>query len=497
MSESKRDMENIQRNLEDFLEQELKNNIETSSSDYEDIVRAAYQGDADLDEERGIDEREPKESGSEESGFSLKGERLEQEPLYQEENSFGKAHAGKKVHAEKKAHAGKNVHAGRNVHANKKTHVKKKKSEGKSRRQDKKSAKKESFLKRKRSERKERLKEEKDRGREDLSKKKQSKGRKNKEQEEERKSGFGKFLSVLVCFFVLLCIAWYIGISGIYGKMKYESVGQLAGESMTDNGVVNILLIGTDARSSEEAGRSDAMILLSVSSKTKTVHMTSLLRDMYVEIPGHDGNRLNAAYAYGGPELLLETVSDNFDIDVNRYVVVDFQTFANLVDAVGGVDLELSNEEVQWVNAYLNEYNILRNMPLETDYLDTSLSGVIHLNGPQALAYSRNRYIGSDFGRTERQRKVLGAVADNIASAVISNPLELIDGVFSELTTNLSKSECLQLSLMSAKLLTYDIVQSSIPLSGTYRDATIRGMAVLEVDFEKNKEYIRSEIYGE
>ena len=104
--------------------------------------------------------------------------------------------------------------------------------------------------------------------------------------------------------------------------------------------------------------------------------MTSLLRDMYVDIPGRDGNRLNAAYSFGGPELLLETVKQNLGIEVNRYAVVNFQAFANLVDAVNGVDLELTNEEVKWVNAYLNEYNELRGMPMETDYLDTSLSAV-------------------------------------------------------------------------------------------------------------------------
>lgn len=488
MNESKKDMENIQKNLENFLQRELENDIDTSSPDYEEIVRDAYQDNAE--KEADFTENKNTESSGDRVYFKER-EHIKKKSVKKETKSVEKDK--KSVEKDRKS----TEKDKKRVERDRKSAEKDKKRVEKNRKNAEKD---------KKREEKDRKNAEKDRKREEKDRKSAEKNRKrvkaelSKSSENEQSRGQrkkGKFLPVLICFLVLLGIAWYIGISGIYGKMDYEESGQLVGQSMTDKGVVNILLIGTDARSNEETGRSDAMILLSVSSKTKTVHMTSLLRDMYVEIPGHDGNRLNAAYAYGGPELLLETVSLNFDIDVNRYVLVDFQTFASLVDGVGGVELELSNEEVQWVNAYLNEYNILRNMPLETDYLDTSLSGMMHLNGAQALAYSRNRYIGSDFGRTERQRKVLGAVTDNIASAIIRNPLELIDGVFSELTTNLSKSECLQLSLMSAKLLTYDIVQGSIPLAGTYSDATIRDMAVLEVDFEKNKEYIRREIYGE
>ena len=238
------------------------------------------------------------------------------------------------------------------------------------------------------------------------------------------------------------------------------------------------------------------MILLSISNETKRIHLTTLLRDIYVDIPGYDGNRLNAAYAYGGAELLLETIEANFDIEVNRYAQVNFQAFANLVDAVGGVDLELSNEEVKLVNGYLWEYNILEGRAEGTDYLDENLQGMLHLNGPQALAYCRNRYIGDDFGRTERQRKVLSAMVENAPNALF-NMDKVVSGIFSNVTTNLTQAECTLLSTQVAKFLTYDIIQSSIPLKGTYSNASIRGMSVLQVDFDANNEYIRREIYGE
>lgn len=349
----------------------------------------------------------------------------------------------------------------------------------------------------------------KDKGREKPKKEKPKKEKRKREEDKhavmsrdkkkngkKKKSRGKKVLAVLAVLLVLFGAVWYLAIGSIYGKMRYSRVETLAGEPLKENGVVNILLIGSDSRTEGDDGRSDAMILLSVSSKTRTIHMTSLLRDMYVDIPGRDGNRLNAAYSFGGPELLLETVKQNLGIEVNRYAVVNFQAFANLVDAVNGVDLELTNEEVKWVNAYLNEYNELRGMPMETDYLDTSLSGMIHLNGAQSLAYSRNRFIGTDFGRTERQRKVLSAVMKKLPAALVTNPNGLINGLFPNLTTNLTQTECLRLSLMGGKLLTYDIVQESIPLEGTYSSVTIRGMDVLQVDFDRNRAYLQEQLYG-
>ena len=312
-----------------------------------------------------------------------------------------------------------------------------------------------------------------------------------------RHRGLRRFLTAVLVLLLAVTALWYVTISHLYDKVEYTPTEILTDQPMKEEGVTNILLIGNDSRAGGGDGRSDAMILVSISNRTKTIYLTSLLRDIYVEIPGHESNRLNAAYAFGGPELLLETIKQNLDIEVNRYVQVNFQAFANLIDAVGGVELELTNEEVQLVNAYLNEYNLLENRPIDTDYLPTDASGLLHLNGPQALAYSRNRYIGSDFGRTERQRKILEAVFHQLPASMLTNLDDLIDGILPNLTTNISRSECYTLSLDAPKLLTYELVQASIPIAGSYQSATIRKMAVLQVDFEKNREFIRTQIYGE
>lgn len=313
-----------------------------------------------------------------------------------------------------------------------------------------------------------------------------------------RKMRFKRFLITVVLLIALLGLAHYCLVASVYSKMNYKPIEteSIANAPLKEDGVINILLIGNDSRQNGEDGRSDAMILLSISTKTKKIYMTSLLRDMYVEIPGHSGNRLNAAYSYGGAELLMKTIEQNLDISVNRYMLVNFEAFANLVDAVDGIELELSSEEVAYVNGYLNEYNILTNRPEGTDYIPTDLSGMLHLNGPQALAYTRNRYLGTDFGRTERQRKVLSAVIKKLPTSALTNSKELMDGLLPNLTTNLTQSECYQLSFYVPTLLSYEMVQSSIPLDGTYKNTNIRGMAVLEVDFDANKEYIQENIYG-
>jgi len=317
-----------------------------------------------------------------------------------------------------------------------------------------------------------------------------------KKSRKKRGSALKRLLITAVFLVALVGGGLYFLVGNVYAKMNYEAIDSVMEKPMQEDGVVNILLIGNDSRQNGEDGRSDAMILLSVSSKTKTIYMTSLLRDMYVDIPGHDGNRLNAAYSFGGAELLMETIEQNLDIPVNRYMLVNFEAFANLVDAVGGVELELTTEELEYVNGYLQEYNILTDRPQGTDNMDTTKPGLVHLNGPQALAYCRNRYIGTDFGRTERQRKVLTAVIRKLPAAM-TNFQDLIDGLMPNLTTNLTRNECYRLSLMAGKLLTYDIVSDSIPQPNTYSNATIRKMAVLEVDFETNTKYLKEKIYGE
>ena len=492
--ENGNEMEQIQKNLERFLDREVekyekgeagyRDDVDMDEAEYEE--ESLYEDEAEYDEESeygdeeeydGEPEYEDEEEYEEEPEYDDEGE-YDGEPEYEDEREDDEPDYDEELYDEEEEplyeeerYGGRRP--GRRRYDEPERAVRKDKGREKPKKEKPKKE------KRKREEDKHAV----------MSRDKKKNGKK--------KSRGKKVLTVLAVLLVLFGAVWYLAIGSIYGKMRYSRVETLAGEPLKENGVVNILLIGSDSRTEGDDGRSDAMILLSVSSKTRTIHMTSLLRDMYVDIPGRDGNRLNAAYSFGGPELLLETVKQNLGIEVNRYAVVNFQAFANLVDAVNGVDLELTNEEVKWVNAYLNEYNELRGMPMETDYLDTSLSGMIHLNGAQSLAYSRRlRLMDTDMQRTERQRKVLSAVMKKLPAALVTNPNGLINGLFPNLTTNLTQTECLRLSLMGGKLLTYDIVQESIPLEGTYSSVTIRGMDVLQVDFDRNRAYLQEQLYG-
>lgn len=314
-----------------------------------------------------------------------------------------------------------------------------------------------------------------------------------------KKNPVGKFFKRLLII-VLLLAALVMGIEYVitkkaYSLMTYEEKTVDGKNALTDNGVTNILLIGNDSRLGGEDGRSDAMILVSVSKKTGRILMTSILRDVYVEIPGYGSNRLNAAYSFGGPALLMETIEKNFDISVSKYMLVNFEAFANVVDAVGGIDLELTGEEVIWVDAYLNEYNELMGREFGYDYLYDIEGGLIHLNGAQALAYSRNRYIGTDFGRTERQRKVMEQIIKKLPKAVLTNFNGLIEGLCPNLTTNMSFSEVYSLVLRAPFWLKYEREGAALPIEGSWWNENVDGMAVLGVDFDANKEYFENRLY--
>lgn len=238
------------------------------------------------------------------------------------------------------------------------------------------------------------------------------------------------------------------------------------------------------------------MILLSINSKTDKITMCSLMRDMYVQIPGYGSNKLNAAYSYGGPELLMDTIEENLYIKIDDYVTVNFVSFANIVDAVGGVEIKVSDNEADAMNVLLQspEGVSFFGEPSEADLLDGG--GTYNLSGKQALFYSRLRYVGNaDFERTQRQRKVLEAIIKKAA-----NPVR-IGAVAKEalpsMNTNMSKLNMYLLSLRGPGfLLGYDVEQMRIPADDTYWGSDIDGMSVLEVDFEENIDLIEDKLYG-
>lgn len=247
--------------------------------------------------------------------------------------------------------------------------------------------------------------------------------------------------------------------------------------------ILNILLIGQDARPGETRARSDVMILLTINKAEKTITMTSFLRDLYVQIPGYNNSRMNSAYAWGGMSLLNSTLETNFGVLVDGNFEVNFDGFSQVIDILGGVDIELTQ----------NEANVI-NKSVTTHVLG---SGMQHLNGSQALAYARIRKLDSDFGRTNRQRKLLSALFEKFKNSDLDTLMSLMNEILPLLTTDLSKSEILSyaadiLPMLSSMTLT----SQRIPADGAYVDAYISGMAVLSADMDAARKLLQDTLAG-
>ena len=246
-------------------------------------------------------------------------------------------------------------------------------------------------------------------------------------------------------------------------------------ELYNDDKLVNILVVGQDGRETTGRSRTDAMILLSFNPETNEASMISFLRDLYVQIPGRSDNRLNAAYVFGGFSLLKNTFRANFNINIDGCFRIDFEGFEDVIDILGGVDIELTAEEAKIIG-------------------DGAHAGVSHLDGPHALMYSRIRKLDSDFGRTERQRNVVTAIFNKLKKSSVSDLLKLVDVVLPYLSTDMSNTQIMRIAIKYAPLLaTLKVSTYSVPAEGTYKNASIRGMAVLVPDLYATKKLLFEE----
>ncbi len=251
--------------------------------------------------------------------------------------------------------------------------------------------------------------------------------------------------------------------------------------------IINILLIGQDRREGEDRARSDAMILCTINKSTKTLTMTSFMRDMYVQIPGYGDNRINASYEIGGMQLLDACLKKNFGVQVDGNVEVDFTRFMEIIDMLGGVDMVLTSAEAKYLNERGNW-----DVDDSTSGQWNLKAGLNHLTGEQALAYSRIRKIGDDFGRTERQRKVLNALIEKVKDKNVLELNNLLQKMLPMLATDMSNSEILGYAVDLFPMLSeMQIVTQRVPADGTYKDALIKGMQVLQVDLEANRELLK------
>lgn len=315
--------------------------------------------------------------------------------------------------------------------------------------------------------------------------------------DKKKKYGFLKFLIWLVIIAIFVSLG---GLLFLISRVDYtrenpdeEMIVGMVGELRNDPDVQNILIFGTDNHPKDENGRSDSMILISIDKKHKLIKQTSFLRDLYLPIVDNGEEKLNAAFAIGGAKLAVETIEYNFHIRIDSYITVDFASFESIIDGLGGIDIELSEAEIEYINwqSHKNKQVEDENELKKEDYnfyeKDDEKVAIVHLNGRQALWHSRNRgdedmhFEGDDFMRTSRQRNVINTVMLKLQE---SNPIDLIKTIYEVapmIKTNMNLGNTLRLSFGLISYLRYDKMDFRIPQSFNYTNEVINGAQVLMI----------------
>lgn len=292
-----------------------------------------------------------------------------------------------------------------------------------------------------------------------------------------------------------------------------SSYDMFTGELLNDPMILNIMIYGEDSGIGSDTpyGRSDTMIMVSIDNRNKKIKLTSFMRDMLVNIPCYDdaGNdyglaKLNAAYTLGGAELSVKTIESNFGVDIDRYAIVNFKSFKNIIDALGGIDINLTQDEIDYINfqTYINDQS-------EERYEITADPGLVHLNGRQALWYARNRGYedeehpefvveGDDFDRTSRQRNLMRTLMNDAKEASVTEIVKIVSEIGPMITTNLKKDEITTLVANALTYLSYDIAEFSLPTGDCYRYGWYEQQSVLEItDMQLLRTHLAKFIFGE
>jgi polyisoprenyl-teichoic acid--peptidoglycan teichoic acid transferase len=249
----------------------------------------------------------------------------------------------------------------------------------------------------------------------------------------------------------------------------------------TSSSVYNILLIGTDNRGNESNGRSDAMIILSINKKTHKIHLVSLMRGLYVYIEGHDYSMLNNAFSWGGPRRLLTTIEQNLRVKINDYIVMDFDTFSQAIDLVGGVDIDLTVKEVENLTPIFPAAGLVE--------------GSNHLSGELALAYARIRHIDSDYQRTGRQRAIINSLIHKITQMNLTDLDALARQLIPLLRTNLKSGTMISLLVGSLDYINYPVRQLMLPIRNSFETIVVRGIQMVQFDVNANIEELQRFLY--
>lgn len=313
---------------------------------------------------------------------------------------------------------------------------------------------------------------------------------------------FKRVAFILIGLIVTICLS---GFGYVYFKLnkmyvKDEAVKSTEEQGTMVEGITNILLVGTDGKYIEKGNRSDGMMVVTIDSKNKDIRISSIARDTYVDIPGYSTEKLTHAYAYEGIDLLKEVFKVNFDLDIDKYIAVNFSSFMEIIDEIGGVVVDVPESGLESINSMIDAcYNYYSDKDSvgEKEYL--THAGTQRLNGYQALAFSRIRYTDSAFHREARHREVAESVYKEFAQKGVETYKKCAEIILNNTKTNISPIEMMNLAYTVLKINDKDIDQFQFPLE-EYRNGHIINKQkgwVLEWDKEPNLEAWHKFIFGE
>lgn len=312
---------------------------------------------------------------------------------------------------------------------------------------------------------------------------------------------FKRVAFILIGVIVTICLS---GFGYVYFKLnkmyvKDEAVKNTEEQGTMVEGITNILLVGTDGEYIEKWNRSDSMMVVTIDSKNKDIRISSIARDTYVDIPGYSTEKLTHAYAYEGIDLLKEVFKVNFNLNIDKYIAVNFVSFMDIMDELGGVEVNVEEKDIKEINKYIDAcYGYYKNKD-EKDKEYITKSGVQRLNGYQALAFSRIRYTDSAFARDNRHREVAESVYKEFAQKGVETYKKCAEIILNNTKTNISPIEMMNLAYTVLKINDKDIDQFQFPLE-EYRNGHIINKQkgwVLEWDKEPNLEAWHKFIFGE
>jgi LCP family protein required for cell wall assembly len=283
-------------------------------------------------------------------------------------------------------------------------------------------------------------------------------------------------------------------LSNLGSLSHYTPGGDLSVTAGLNPDWVNILLMGSDSRGGEKYGRTDTMMIASIHTGSGQCKLTSIMRDTVVPIEGHGSDKINAAYKFGGPELAMKTVNKAFGTNITRYAVIDFSGFPKLVDALGGIELDITEAELEQLNHNVKSISY-KVKELDSTPLDHAGENV-HVNGAQALGYSRIRHIDSDYMRAARQREVLNALLGKLRKT--KNPISLTRFFSAALGAADTNINLFELASLGWKVLSSgEMSQYRIPAEGAYESGTYDGVWCIRPNLGKNQKLLRQFIYGQ